>query len=97
MLWLLYYFLFFSSLCLLLSLFSSSVIGFLPLFLWQLSWITLGLAIKIDLGTLGELVMVLSTKVLSLSMTVEEIISLIDGAKLGNELIDDCMLDEIFL
>jgi hypothetical protein len=30
-------------------------------------------------------------------MTVEEIISLIDGAKLGNELIDDCMLDEIFL
>jgi hypothetical protein len=43
----------------------------------------------------GKLVMVLSTKVLSLSMTVEEIISLIDGAKLGIELIDNCILDEI--
>ena len=39
--------------------------------------------------------MVVSTKVLSLSITVEEIISLVDGAKLANELLDDCMFDEI--
>ena len=37
--------------------------------------------------------MVVSAKVLSI--IVEEIISLVDGAKLAKELLDDCMFDEI--